>query len=216
MFTVTNYLINISDTFMEMNGYRMVMKDLKGDDIHASRDMPDIYNLSNIEFDYGKDSTHFKIDKLSFIKNNRYHVIGESGEGKSSLANLIAGAIKPTVGDVDLVKSFYVYQETECMNDTLRNNITFYDSRITDDMILNLFDELAMKPRFDELPNGLDTIIGEKGCKLSSGQKQRVNIIRSIFRMRERNDEFIILDEITSNLDAKTEKNGNRFDRPGM
>lgn len=206
MFTVTNYLINISDTFMEMNGYRMVMKDLKGDDIHASRDMPDIYNLSNIEFDYGKDSTHFKIDKLSFIKNNRYHVIGESGEGKSSLANLIAGAIKPTVGDVDLVKSFYVYQETECMNDTLRNNITFYDSRITDDMILNLFDELAMKPWFDELPNGLDTIIGEKGCKLSSGQKQRVNIIRSIFRMRERNDEFIILDEITSNLDAKTEK----------
>jgi hypothetical protein len=56
------------------------------------------------------------------------------------------------------------------------------------------------------LKDGLDTVIGERGFKLSSGQKQRINIIRAILCMREMNDEFIILDEITSNLDTETEK----------
>jgi ABC-type multidrug transport system fused ATPase/permease subunit len=66
--------------------------------------------------------------------------------------------------------------------------------------------ELRMIDWFESLNDGLDTIIGEKGCKLSSGLKQRVNIIRTILRMRENLDEFIILDEITSNLDAETER----------
>ena len=56
------------------------------------------------------------------------------------------------------------------------------------------------------LKDGLDTVMGERGFKLPSGQKQRINIIRAILRMREMNDEFIILDEITSNLDTETEK----------
>ena len=72
------------------------MANLKGDDNEELPEISDILELSNISFDYGKDTENFYIDKLSFKKGERTLVYGESGEGKSSLANLIAGDIRPT------------------------------------------------------------------------------------------------------------------------
>lgn len=202
----TGYLCNIADLIIERNAALSVIKDIDGSDMEKPKSMPDVLKLHNMGFNYGKDSTHFYIEDLEFRKGERYHVTGESGQGKSSLANLIVGAIKPTNGKIDKIKTFYVYQETECFDDTLRNNIKFYDDSISDLEILKLFDECNMLDWYYSLKDGLDTVMGERGFKLSSGQKQRINIIRAILRMREMNDEFIILDEITSNLDTETEK----------
>ena len=203
---MTGYLINISDAIVERNSKLKVLRDLKGDDTYDGIDIPEILNLNSVEFDYGKDSTHFYAESLRFEKGKRYHVTGESGQGKSSLANLLVGAIKPTNCELDKIKTFYVYQETECFNISLRENIRMGNKNVSDTEILSLMRELKMINWFESLNDGLDTIIGEKGCKLSSGLKQRVNIIRAILRMRENVNEFIILDEITSNLDTETER----------
>lgn len=204
---MTGYLINISDAIVERNSKLKVLKDLKGDDTSEGIDMPETLNLDDVEFDYdGKDSTHFYVESLKFERGHRYHVTGESGQGKSSLANLLVGAIKPTNCEIEKIKTFYVYQETECFNISLRENIRMGNENVSDTEIITLMIELKMTDWFESLNDGLDTIIGEKGCKLSSGLKQRVNIIRAVLRMRENIDEFIILDEITSNLDAETER----------
>lgn len=203
---LTGYFINISDAIVERQSKVKVLKDLKGDDTSDGIDMPETLELNDVEFDYGKDSTHFYVESLRFERGHRYHVTGESGQGKSSLANLLVGAIKPTNCEIEKIKTFYVYQETECFNQSLRENIRFGNENISDTEIISLMKELRMIDWFESLNDGLDTIIGEKGCKLSSGLKQRVNIIRTILRMREHLNEFIILDEITSNLDAETER----------
>jgi ATP-binding cassette subfamily B protein len=70
--------------------------------------------------------------------------------------------------------------------------------------LMNLIHDLDMDEMVNKLPNGLNTLIGEKGCKLSSGEKQRVNIIRTIIEMRRNPNQLFLLDEITSNLDAHT------------
>ena len=199
-------LIDMVECLIERKASLSIIKNLKGDDIEEYPDVPDKYEINDVEFDYGKDSTHFHINNLSFEKNKRYHVVGESGEGKSSLANLISGSINSTKGYIKPIKTFYVYQETECLDDTLRNNLSFGDPNISDSEIIELIEDLNLMDWFNDLKDGLDTILGERGFKLSSGQKQRINIIRSILRMRENNDEMIILDEITSNLDSDTEK----------
>ena len=90
-------------------------------------------------------------------------------------------------------------------NDTLRNNIAFGDN-VSDEELLDLISELKLEKMYMRMTHGLDTIIGERGCRISSGEKQRINIMRAILRMRKNIDEMIILDEITSNLDSEAEK----------
>ena len=85
------------------------------------------------------------------------------------------------------------------------NNIVFSnDDKIDQIEILDLFKKLSMTSWFCTLKNGFDTQIGERGCKLSSGQKQRINIIRMLLAMKYHPDKLFIMDEITSNLDKDT------------
>lgn len=201
-----DYLVSIIDTCVEMRAQIDVIKNLNGSDNKIKyNNMPDMYEMKNIDFNYGDHTAQFHIDNITFVKGKRYHMTGSSGSGKSSLANLIVGSI-PTSNKMMKLNTFYVYQETEMFNDTLRNNLTFYNNKISDKELISLINEIKLDKMLSRMKDGLDTIIGERGCKISSGEKQRINIIRTIIRMRERNDEFIILDEITSNLDAESEK----------
>lgn len=200
------HLTNIAETLIELNAQKDIIKDLKGDDV----DKPEYTNqisLSNVCFDYGKDSVKFYIDSLNIKRGDRILITGESGEGKSSLANLLAGAIKPTTGEVPNVNVFYVWQETECLADTLMNNIVFDNPyELTESDILEYLDKVGLKDWFFTLKDGFNTNIGEKGCKLSSGQKQRINIIRCLIEMENHPRKLFILDEITSNLDEYTKQ----------
>ena len=91
------------------------------------------------------------------------------------------------------------------MDDTLWNNIVFDNSDdIREDEVIELFKSLHMIEWFSKLKDGFQTQIGERGCRLSSGQKQRLNIIRLILMMRYHPEMIFIIDEITSNLDSAT------------
>ena len=187
-------LSDIIETLIEMKAQETVIKYLKGDDLDNYDALENELVLRNIEFGYKDSDVKFVIDDIRIRKNNRYLITGESGQGKSTLANLLAGVITPTKGELKNISVFYVWQETEMFDATLWQNIVFGNT------------DNGMIEWFENLPLGFSTQIGEKGCKLSSGQKQRLNIIRTILHMRRHSGDVFVLDEITSNLDELTKK----------
>jgi ABC-type multidrug transport system fused ATPase/permease subunit len=204
-------LTNLAEQIVELKAQKEVLKDLHGDDyeddeVHQFESV----TLKDVYFDYGKDDNEddiiFNVKDLTINKGDKILVTGESGEGKSSLANLLAGAITPSSGTIiPKIDVYYVWQETECLADTLRNNIIFgNDFEVSDEEILCYFEKLGMMKWFAKKKDGLDTYIGERGCKLSSGQKQRINIIRCLLQMKYHPEQLFIMDEITSNLDSAT------------
>ena len=201
-----NSLIGIAEYKIEIDSSYDIIKNLKGDDIIERNTIDDDIILEDISFDYGEDSIKFNIEYLRFRKGSKTLITGESGQGKSSLANLLAGGIKPTKGNVPNLNVFYIWQETESLDDTLWNNIVFDNKyNVKEEEVLSYFEKLNLMKWFkEEIPDGFQTEIGEKGCKLSSGQKQRINIIRAIIEMKYNPNKLFILDEITSNLDDIT------------
>ena len=200
-------LSDIIETLIEMKAQETVIKYLKGDDLDNYDALENELVLRNIEFGYKDSDVKFVIDDIRIRKNNRYLITGESGQGKSTLANLLAGVITPTKGELKNISVFYVWQETEMFDATLWQNIVFgITDNVSESEIMGLFKDLGMIEWFENLPSGFSTQIGEKGCKLSSGQKQRLNIIRTILHMRRHSGDVFVLDEITSNLDELTKK----------
>ncbi len=173
--------------------------------------------LEKISFKYPK-TDNIVLDQidLKFLKGNIIGIVGKSGEGKSTLLDLVSGIIEPTSGSVkvdsqDISKSLghwrkkigYVSQGTFFLDDTVRNNITFGKFDYFDEKNFNRALKLSNVEEFlPKLTHGVDTIIGEDGVKLSGGQKQRISIARAIYR----NPEVIIFDEATSALDETNEK----------
>jgi ABC-type multidrug transport system fused ATPase/permease subunit len=211
--TLTNmrYMLgDVAEKLVELKAQKSILSDLKADDTDEEVHPFESVTLKDVYFDYGKDDNEddiiFNVKDLTINKGDKILVTGESGEGKSSLANLLAGAIIPSSGSiVPKIDVYYVWQETECLADTLRNNIVFgNDFEVSDEEILCYFEKLGMMPWFTKKKDGLDTYIGERGCKLSSGQKQRINIIRCLLQMKYRPEQLFIMDEITSNLDVAT------------
>jgi len=171
----------------------------------------------NIAVKYdNRDSYVFHDVSINLSKNNIIGIKGESGSGKSTLINVLLGFIKPNEGSIIVNGCFnvannlslwhskigYVPQDVILFDDTLRNNILFYDKGIDHRILMEIVDLLKLDTLIKSLPNGLDTYIGENGATLSGGQKQRVGIARALVRRPE----FIILDEATSALDIETEK----------
>ena len=142
--------------------------------------------------------------------------VGESGVGKSTAISLVSGYNFPTEGSVlidgtdtrklDLVhlrrRIAVVPQEVALFNDTIKANIRYGSFEATDDEVFQAAQEAHIDEFVQTLPQKYDTVVGERGIKLSVGQKQRVAIARAVLR----NPTILILDEPTSALDAKTEK----------
>lgn len=166
-------------------------------------------SLNNVKINY-KD-VKFSINIKDFVinKNDKISITGKSGQGKTSLINLILGNINSYDGDVYFDKLSLldykldigiVSQEIELFNMSLKDNLCL-DKNIDDEEIKSYLKELEL----DELlllNDGIYTKLGEKGLKLSTGQKRRVNILRSYLM----NKDIYILDEPTSNLDKHTEE----------
>ncbi|WP_404405734.1 peptidase domain-containing ABC transporter [Pelagibacterium halotolerans] len=143
-------------------------------------------------------------------------IVGPSGVGKSTFGRLASGIDVPDSGEVHLggeriaeyephdvrTRIAYVPQEPYLFSGTLRENLTFGDAEITDEMIAHALRTSAAETLVEELPLGLDTHVGERGSALSGGQRQRVAIARSLVR----NPKVIILDEPTSALDAASQR----------
>ena len=175
-------------------------------------------NIKNLSFSY-PSRKEFSLSKLSMSikKGDFVGIIGETGSGKSTLINLIIGLLKPSQGEVEVdqlnidsnlsgwyKKIGYVPQSIYLTDDTIRRNIAFglNENDIDDSLIKESIVKANLGEFIKNLPNGLDTIVGEKGIRLSGGQQQRIGIARALYR----DPEILILDEATSSLDQLTEK----------
>jgi len=171
--------------------------------------------LANVSFKYGEGKKILKAVDLEIPKGTTIALVGESGGGKSSLIKLIQRLYDPSSGSikwdgVDIrdasVSSLrrqiaLVTQETILFNDTVRYNITYGDPSASDELIREAAKTAFADDFIDELPNGYDTIVGERGVFLSGGQRQRIAIARAVLK----NSPVLILDEATSALDTESE-----------
>lgn len=169
----------------------------------------DKIELKNINLKYKESKFDIIIDNLVINKNDKISITGKSGQGKTSVINLILGNINTYKGTISIdnydIKDArldigVVSQEIELFNMSIKDNLCL-DKKLSDNEIINYLKELEL----DEIlmfEDGIYTIVGEKGLKLSTGQKRRINILRSYLM----NKNIYILDEPTSNLDKHTEE----------
>ena len=174
--------------------------------------------FKDISFKYNNSNKYlFSGVTFSIKKGESIGIIGESGSGKTTLINLLLSLLDYEQGDifVDGVKfsdrklniqnsMSYIPQNIFLLDDSVRNNIAF---GVNQDEINNeILDECIKKSKLlrlvDSLPEGLDTLIGERGIRFSGGQQQRLAIARALYSKRE----ILILDEATSALDDNTER----------
>ena len=202
--TVNNYieLLDIKDDEALNSG--LELKELNGN-----------IEFKNVSYSYNNEKNI--INNLSFKinKNSSVALVGESGSGKSTIIKLIMGLLKYDKGNIliddkELYKlnlnSFYdnvtyVSQEAPIFDGTLRENLIF-DKKISDEEIIKVLNLVCLNKFYEKLENGLDTELGEKGIRMSGGEKQRVALARLFFD----DSKIIILDEATSAMDNITEK----------
>ena len=171
--------------------------------------------FNNVEFNYGEVKI---LDKISFTINKGESValVGSSGSGKTTIANLLNGFFGPTSGNIliddisisNITKeSLYrnisiVTQESILFNDTILNNIRIGNLEASKEDIIEASKEANAHEFIQEQLNSYDTTIGDYGNNLSGGQKQRLTIARAILK----SPSILILDEATSSLDSESEK----------
>ena len=195
-----------------------IEKDVIVDEIDSNQlyDNLDSIVVENVDFTY-KNKKIFSQINLTVTKGENIVIYGESGIGKSTLLKLILGIIKNDTGhiyfklkdgskqpiNVDTRNMFsYVPQGKLILSGSIRENITFVNPTISDDDLDKALEISCCKSFIDQLEHGLDTKIGERGKGLSEGQLQRIAIARAIASKAP----ILILDEITSSLDSKTEE----------
>ncbi|MFA6184302.1 MAG: ABC transporter ATP-binding protein [Parcubacteria group bacterium] len=187
-------------------------------------DAPDAIQLKNTKGDIEFKNIGFSYEKEIILENINFKVsagkmvaiIGKSGEGKSTLVDLISLYNIPQKGHIlfdgidtkkiklkDLRDNIAIVpQEVDLFNDSIKNNIAYSKLEATEEEIIRA-SKLANCHNFiSKFPDKYEQIVGEKGVRLSTGQKQRVAIARAILR----NPKILILDEATSALDSESEK----------
>lgn len=154
---------------------------------------------------------------LEIPKGKTVALIGPSGAGKTTLADIILGLLPPVSGVVRMdqhnvyenlrswrEKLGYIPQSIYLSDDTIRNNVAFgiYEAQIDDNAIWKALEKAQLKEFVQGLENGLDTYVGDRGVRLSGGQRQRIGIARALYH----DPEILVLDEATSALDSSTEQ----------
>ena len=196
--------ILLSDDVEQYNGKRK-LTNIKGD-----------FDFKDVVFSYDDSKDILYKFNLSVSAGETVALVGESGAGKTTILNLLIGFIKPVDGNIYLdgydleninlrtYRDFVavVPQNTILFSGTIRDNITYGMPDVTEEQLLEAIKSANLESFINELPDGLDTLIGENGGKLSGGQRQRLAIAGALVR----NLKVIIFDEATSALDSTSER----------
>lgn len=217
--TLGNTLTNIQNIFVAM-GRVFELFDLNPSitdckDAVTMHGLNDKIEFKNVCFEYTPDHPVLKNLNLTINKNETLAIVGNSGGGKSTLVNLIprfydikSGSI--TLDGIDIrdytIQSLrhniaMVFQDNFLFSGTIRENIMMGNPSATEEELNRAIESAHLEEMLAELPEGLDTLLGERGLTLSGGQRQRVAIARAMIK----NTPIVILDEATSALDNKSE-----------
>lgn len=174
-------------------------------------------NISNLSFSYDEKKKVLKNVNFSFNTGQAIGIVGSSGSGKTTLGDLIMGLYTPEKGSITLdgldIKEYpsqwremlgYVPQEVFILDGSIKTNIAVeYDEKKIDMDRLNKAVKFSNCEEYiNELPNKIDTEVGERGIRLSGGQRQRIGIARALYN----DPQIILFDEATSSLDTKNEE----------
>lgn len=179
--------------------------------------LEDKIELNHISFHYpDSDKAIFKDAHMEVPKGKSVGIIGASGAGKSTIVDVLLGLLHAQEGEitcdgVNIFKNYeswlaqvgYIPQSIYLIDESIRDNIAFgIDAdKIDDERIWEVLEEAQLKEFIEELPEGLDTTIGDRGVRLSGGQRQRIGIARALYN----DPEILVFDEATSALDNDTE-----------
>lgn len=179
--------------------------------------LEDKIELNHISFHYpDSDKYIFKDAHMAAPKGKSVGIIGASGAGKSTIVDVLLGLLHAQEGEitcdgVNIFKNYeswlaqvgYIPQAIYLIDESIRDNIAFgIDAdKIDDKRIWEVLEEAQLKEFIEELPEGLDTTIGDRGVRLSGGQRQRIGIARALYN----DPEILVFDEATSALDNDTE-----------
>ncbi len=200
---VNEFLQEINHIKSRKNLTKEILGDIKFEDVCFTYEDSGIKALKNISFEVQKGKT--------------LAVIGTTGSGKSTIANLICRLYDSTKGNIIIdgsdIRDFdiqymrnqigYVPQDVFLFSDSIDNNIAFGSEELDDEQIIQAAIDADLHDNIIDLPEGFNTVLGERGITLSGGQKQRLSIARALVR----NPKILILDDSLSAVDTKTENN---------
>ena len=172
--------------------------------------------VKNLDYSYNEETKVLNNINFKIKKNTIFGIKGISGSGKTTILNILSGFLNPSQGKVlidgkDINRNIsnwqnlisYIPQKIFIADDTIKNNITF--TKNNNKVELKKINEILKLVRLTDLVEqnaaGLDTVIGERGSYISVGQAQRIGLARALYK----DSKLLILDEITSGLDEKTE-----------
>lgn len=216
--TIFNTVGNISQQIASIRSTQPIFE--KFDGIHVTDEtqkeslanLENGFNVQNAGYAYGSKEILSGV-QYSFDLGKKYAVVGSSGSGKSTLLNILNGKLTDYSGSVTLSNKeltslsgknlrshiLYVDQLPYLFNDSIRYNITLGEE-FSEEELDRVLIESDLKDLISQLPNGLDTPVGERGRSLSGGQCQRIALARGLIRGKS----FILIDEGTSSLDEKS------------
>lgn len=177
----------------------------------------DILHFANVSFSYNQGQPVLSNVELAFRGCTTTAIVGPSGSGKTTIFSLIEKFYSEYNGEIyynnvylDKIRTeewrrkiSYVMQDSDLLVGSVRDNLVYGLNRDADDHeIYAALDTVGLKEVIHQLPDGLDTFVGERGVKLSGGQKQRIQIARCLLS----DHEILLFDEATANLDSESEQ----------
>ena len=224
---INTYITEIAYTTPSLNFvYENLQQGMKTDAMLAERransqkeklKLDDKIELNHISFHYpDSDKNIFTDAHMVVPRGKSVGIMGSSGAGKSTIVDILLGLLHAQQGQitcdgVDIFKNYeswlaqigYIPQSIYLIDESIRDNIAFgIDAdKIDEKRIWEVLEEAQLKEFIEELPEGLDTTIGDRGIRLSGGQRQRIGIARALYH----DPEILVFDEATSALDNETE-----------
>lgn len=220
LFAMSFILTNVQSAESGSKEFFEILNLKSAENYKSSQKYPKLKNpeieFKNVSFSYEKSGTVLSDVSFKISSRETVALVGPSGAGKSTIINLILKFYQPTKGNIFLNKKSYkslshkfirnnislVFQESELFSTTIKENVAYGKPNATEKEIWNAL-KLANADEFvKSFPKGIESEVGERGVRLSGGQKQRIQIARAILK----DSPILILDEATSSLDAKSEK----------